>query len=587
MNLQTKIAVFLVALIFAACSAKDASKGGKMAMHDEKYSLEYIKKICVTQPNKALQLLQTAEDKQLMPALDINMMRSMVYYNSMLDYKKATHYAEVALRDPEAGHQPEKLQNLLHMAALEYYYMGNYSCCLKRATQALDEAYKNNNRRLVGQILVTMGQCHSQVGNVTHALYSFERAITTLSTEYKKDPSWNNCYELATAYGLKANTLLEMKQYDKLFYLKPSYEDALQKLNALPEGINGINDQANTTFYSMYAIGYESSGNHTMASEMFDHLSSTRTASTPEGAALVVPYLLLRKNYPEALKRTEEMEALWRTSGRDSVDFDYSHNILMYKAQALQGVGRYKEAIETGMRAYNLSDSLARRIKTQNAMWMSEKLGKDILKKYVARQDRILKISNIAVAAIATLLVVCMAFIGLAIHVNKKLKRKNKAATTLINELLQYKRQLLDNVASNDNPASDAPADQPKSEEQEQYDKFLRIEKLIIDRRLFLQPKLERADVAKEVGMTPNRFNAIFSMFSDQTFAAFINNLRMEYAARLLKEKPNYTIEAIATECGVPIRQTFHRLFAKKFGMTPADYRNSLGQTSGGGNSWC
>ena len=40
------------------------------------------------------------------------------------------------------------------------------------------------------------------------------------------------------------------------------------------------------------------------------------------------------------------------------------------------------------------------------------------------------------------------------------------------------------------------------------------------------------------------------------------------------QEKSNYTIEAIANECGVPIRQTFYRLFSKKFGMTPAEYRN-------------
>lgn len=68
----------------------------------------------------------------------------------------------------------------------------------------------------------------------------------------------------------------------------------------------------------------------------------------------------------------------------------------------------------------------------------------------------------------------------------------------------------------------------------------------------------------------------MFARFSDQSFTNFINNLRMEHAAKLLKDKSNYTIEAIGTECGVPIRQTFHRLFVKKFGMTPAEYRKSM-----------
>lgn len=50
----------------------------------------------------------------------------------------------------------------------------------------------------------------------------------------------------------------------------------------------------------------------------------------------------------------------------------------------------------------------------------------------------------------------------------------------------------------------------------------------------------------------------------------------MDYAAKILKEKPNYSIEAVAKECGISVRQTFYRLFQKKFGMTPVEYRSSI-----------
>ncbi|MBS7347933.1 MAG: AraC family transcriptional regulator [Muribaculaceae bacterium] len=44
----------------------------------------------------------------------------------------------------------------------------------------------------------------------------------------------------------------------------------------------------------------------------------------------------------------------------------------------------------------------------------------------------------------------------------------------------------------------------------------------------------------------------------------------------LLKAKGNYTIEAVAEECGFQSRQTFHRLFIDRYGMTPAEYRKTI-----------
>lgn len=574
MKLLARLTLIVMAMIMAACSnSGQAPRGGQPS--DDKYTYEYVKKICVTQPNKALALLKTAEDKHKLPAFDVNMLRSMVYYNSMLDYKKAIHYAEVALADSEAKRDPDKLQNLLHMVSLEYYYEGNYAQCLDKASRALNEAYKNNNRRLVGQLMTTMGQCHSDVGNSASALYSFESAIEALDDECKKSPTWNNFYELATVHALKANTLLDTKQYTKLFDMRPEYETVLEKLNTLPEGISGINDQANATFYSIYAIGYEQSGQHEEGHDMFDKLSSTRASSTPEGATFVTPYLLLQKNYAEALKRSEEMEDVWRNSGRDSVDLDYSHNILMCKARALQGLGRYKEAMETGMRAYYLSDSLTQRLKKQNAMWMSEKLGKDFLKKQIDRQYRLLRTSHIAGFIITVLLVVCLFLMILAFRANMKLKIKNQATTALVNDLLTYKALFIKGIDKTRNaPKGKAAAeDAGNSEDPSGYQEFLRIEKEVVDRRLFVRPKLERADVANELGTSVANINTLFSTYCSQSFNNYINDLRMEYAAKLLKEKPEYTIEAIGAECGVPIRQTFHRLFSKKFGMTPAEYR--------------
>lgn len=563
-----------------ACTSKYASPRATQTNTDKRYSYEYVKKISVTQPKKALQMLQHAEEHKLMSPLDINILRSTVYYNSMLDYKKATFYAEAALNDTDINNRPEQLMSLLYLAALEYYNGGNYAKCLKMADRAITTGYKYDNRELVGKVLTTMGQCHSEIGNVGHAINSFDRSIIIFKGEVKKSPNWNLYYALTTSNALKANTYLELKQYKELFQMKTEYEGTLNKLNTLPEDISGVNDLANATFYSIYAIGYEETGNHAQGSALYDKLIVTRAANTPEGATFVVPYLMQTKHYNEALSKVNEMESVWTRSGKDTIDYNYIHNILANKAKTLQAMGRYKESKETGIRAYDLNDSLNRRIKAQNALRVSEQLGKKMLKKYIERQDTLLRINHIADIIIGALLVICVGLIINGFRINKKLKARNQAASTLVNELLLYKKQLMDYLAADEanNAKNNSKPLEANDDKQQQCDEFLRMEKMIIDRGLFLQPKLERSDVAKEMGISTSHFNEMFARFSDQSFTNFINNLHMEHAAKLLKDKSNYTIEAIANECGVPIRQTFYRLFSKKFGMTPAEYRRSMAE---------
>lgn len=571
MNGFIKVLLSYMAMMMAltACThqaqAPTTTPNGKV----DTYSAEYVKRISMTQPHQALRILQAAESKALMPKIDINTLRSLVFYNSMGNYRKAITYLEAALSDPDYDKRTDLQQNLLNMASLEYYSVGQYAKSLHYAEKGIDLAYQSDNRTLVAQILTTMGQCHSDIGNVGQAIDCFDRVITILSDKASRKPTWDTYYDLLTAYALKANCLLDMKRHDDLFKLRPSYESALKRANALPEGINSANDELNATFYSLYAIGYEETGQHAQASALFDRLTATRAVNSPSGGTFTVPYLMLTHRYVEALSSLKAEEQAWLQSGRDTVDYNYTHTILINKARALQALGHYKEALEAGLRAYILDDSVARRAKSQSALWINEQLGKKMLSKYIGRQDKSLAVSRTANVVMGALLIVCIMLMAYAFRSNRKIKEKNSAASALINELLRNKRQLLDRI-------------EPYSQEGKEHgddgrlhEKFMKMEKLIIDKELFVQPKLERADVAKAMDMTTNDFNALFNQYSSLSFNNYINDLRMERAAKLLKDKPNYTIEAIACECGVPVRQTFHRLFAKKFGMTPAEYRNS------------
>ncbi len=561
-----------LAATLAACSArKDDS--AVPAKGTGNYTADYIKKICVTQPGRAFAMLDTAEQKGYMTAIDINALRSMIYNNVTMEYHKAADYAMKALHDPGIKDCPDKEESLINMAASEYFSAGEYARCLRVADHGIEIAYQRGNQLLAAQLLLTVGQVHSEVGNMGHAFESFDRCIAVFRKIAEKSPMWDSYYCLVTAQHQQANALLDNRRYHDLFAMRPDYERTLNRLHSLQPDIEGADDMDFATFYSLYAIAYESTGQRKAGEQMFGKLMQTRAAQTDQGATFVVPYLLLRHRWSEALRRLDGEERQFLAAGNDTIDGYYSRTLLMNKARAYQALGQYKEAINTGMRAYALSDSLEQRRRNENAVWMSERLGNKLLTLHIEKQKKQLRTSKTVIIGATTALLILVLLMVRIVRDNRIIRKKNRAASLLISELSSYKTQLYQLMGKGHGPAGTAAATDDDSADREA---FLRVEKRIVDDRLFLRPKLTRDEAADHAGISRTRFATLFSRYAHVTFASYINDLRLTYAAQLLMSRPNYSVEAIAQECGIPVRQTFYRLFSKKYGITPAEYRNAM-----------
>lgn len=573
-------------ILLISCSG-DRKTGGnnEKGLGGEQY--DYVKSISMTNPQKAFTIIAEAEKKGSMPDIDINTLKSMVYNNGLFRYDSAAVYARKALDNPAISRYPERQQMLLDNISSQYYKCGEYARSMKMAEKGIDMAYESGNRRLVAQLLATVGQCYVQVGSDRHALRSFDRSIEILTVQKSTDDSWETAYDLVYVLTLKADLLIDMRNYSKLFDMEHVLRKELADMCHKKEAIKGSNDIAKANFFSIYALGYEKAGDKEMGEQFYKKMMETDFANSPEGASLSVEYLIDRKDYNDALGKLRVEEQQWNKGEKDSVNFFFAHKFLMNKTRVLQGLGRYKEAIETGMLAYNLSDSLDSRIRAQRAILVSEKLGKKILRNYIGVQDRKLKTNMTVIVIMSVLLFGCIVLLFLVWRSNRLIKEKNRSASALIGDLQKYRTELYDSITNNNNGGDvnshtlndgETATDSDVQEDNDnfEYRQYLKIEKTIFDKKLFVRYKLSKDEVAEEVGMSSGYFNKLFSKYSDVSFNNYINNLRMDYAAKILKEKPNYSIEAVAKECGISVRQTFYRLFQKKFGMTPVEYRSSI-----------
>lgn len=102
-----------------------------------------------------------------------------------------------------------------------------------------------------------------------------------------------------------------------------------------------------------------------------------------------------------------------------------------------------------------------------------------------------------------------------------------------------------------------------------------RIQKVIDYLETNYQKDISLIDVAKHVGMTEVSFSRFMKKRTGKNFIEYLNDLRLGFASRLLVNTNKYVAE-IAFECGFENLSNFNRLFKKRKGCTPSDFRNNF-----------
>lgn len=92
--------------------------------------------------------------------------------------------------------------------------------------------------------------------------------------------------------------------------------------------------------------------------------------------------------------------------------------------------------------------------------------------------------------------------------------------------------------------------------------------------RPHLKADFDAAALARLLGVSQERLSRLFRHQSiHRTPQAYIDNLRVLAALRMLREHPQWTVAAIAEESGLGNIRTLQRRVQEVIGMSPAEYR--------------
>ncbi|MNV76108.1 HTH-type transcriptional regulator YesS [compost metagenome] len=81
------------------------------------------------------------------------------------------------------------------------------------------------------------------------------------------------------------------------------------------------------------------------------------------------------------------------------------------------------------------------------------------------------------------------------------------------------------------------------------------------------------AFIADKIGVSSAYLSSVFSQRHEEGYIKFLTRIRMEQAAKLLKQSNHYKIADIATKVGYLSSKHFSHVFKQHYGLPPGEFQ--------------
>ena len=288
-----------------------------------------------------------------------------------------------------------------------------------------------------------------------------------------------------------------------------------------------------------------------------------------EGRINGCDYLMAARRYGEAADIYTNLNQFIKEWGYD-YDLETIRQNLLPKFRANYLSGRQDSALRVAMQIAEVYDTaLVRQKRSESAELATiyDTHGKERKILEQRAENRLVTAISIAIAILALLI---LAFAVYVFHQWRNTKKRNRILVEQINEALEYKKKFKKEQVAEPVAVSDMTT---LSDEQ----LFLCLRDLIENEKLFLKPDFGRQTLIDHTGLSKERIGAAFAQGSDSvSLPAYVRELRLDYAVRLMNDQPDIAVEMVSQSSGFTNADTFTRNFRAKYGMTPTTYKQTL-----------
>lgn len=562
------ILLLLLAIFVASCDSRN--KNHQVSSTPKEKDVTLLRKIAtiyIVKPKKALQMLDSAEQHRLISIEEIQNLRAMSYFYGLDNPNKALECANKGYSNAIENVDTLAQLNSLKVLVTVYYMQSHYTEVIIKSNEAIELALKIKDKESVAFFYMALGSAKSEIDNLNDALDYLNKSIEIYQTIVEDSARWDTYNNMLYALTKQVDVYASNRFYDKAVSLIPRCLALLDYLKKSDSATIGLNDIREAELMAACSKAYYGAGEAKKAEKCYEKLKLTKYGNTDHGIALAVPYLVNSGQYAEAI-RCIKIQKKHMQEHHSIVTYYYIKSLLRNEFMCYYNLNMNKEASFSAHENMVVADSLRAREKKDYVRAVKKVFADRDIQLQLIKHEQKAETSQIVIL-LATILVVALGLLlAISIRYNNILRRKDRANLATMEELRKLynerTRQHTDTIAVDENEDDD-----------EDRKMFVVIYNEIITRKLYLKPGFSRDDAISIVPMSMKQFSALFQKYSTG-FVSFVNNLRLEHSLELIRSNQEYTIEGIALDSGFSNRQTFHRLFVEKYGMTPTEYKRLL-----------
>lgn len=418
-----------------ACTSHDKQVSFENKTQSKQDSI--IQSVIDEDMDSALRLIDSLEDKHLLPEHKVNFYRGQIHFKLGQELTAELYYKKALTSDDLLEERPSLYYFVSDQLSTILTLKGDQDGAVKTATEAYTIVQKDTTQEghyWSAILLHDIGYSQMQLGHYQDARKNFIQAWNTLKQLVNTNPTFDNLYTWARITYNIIDAYTSTEQFKEAEKWLPQAEEAISQMSASPECPAATAEEYTAGLNTHKALVYVKTDRRAEAHQAYQRFIGTNYSKTSAGLIEHSEYLENAERWEDLAKLSPKVDSVVKSWGIP-LSLYYLKSYLNPSLKAYIKSGNKEQALKMAERIVDSVDSVYNYELHHNAAELAIMYETQEKEKQISEQQSMLKNQRYLAFLVAALLILIFFIIITLLRLrsarkladkNKELKQKNK-----------------------------------------------------------------------------------------------------------------------------------------------------------------